>query len=185
MIHQRQIVSTLVMAGFLATALLLTSACKKADPIDRTKFEATYRAVKSIGGALEVGITYPKFGELLQTLVTEISITEDKVKTPEEKQLLGQYREIAQMYKDSYTIWKQRLAAHAYDTGIAGIPADRTDVTTEIRPLVAKYNLSTEPVTQSYTNVTYDTIANDSVQVIWAAAKEKMKALAENAGSRR
>ena len=56
--------------------------------INQQSFEGTNRAAKAIESSIAVGVNYIKFQELLQNLATEISIATDKIKSPEEKQLL-------------------------------------------------------------------------------------------------
>jgi hypothetical protein len=67
--------------------------------------DLVYRAAKTINAATSVGVTYAKFGDLVQNLATEISIAEDKVTTARERTVLEKYKAVLLAYKLSNDEW--------------------------------------------------------------------------------
>ncbi len=170
-------------ATILLAVLCVFNACTEDTPrpkppqIDATKFEPVYRAAKGIQGALTVGVNYAKFGELLQAFATEVSSAADKANRPEEQKVLGAYKEILSIYKDSFVIWQRDINEHNNPKGLAGLPVGEVDVRNEIVPIVEKYKLPTKARTQEYSGYKYKTISSESKQFLWQLADEKIRAV--------
>jgi hypothetical protein len=73
--------------------------------IDKKKFDNLYRSIKTIEGAIAVGVNYQKFCEMVQQLSAEISITKEISKNGLEKELLENGILILSVYHDSATLW--------------------------------------------------------------------------------
>lgn len=141
--------------------------------VDTKKFEGVYRAAKSIESSTEVGVPYLKFGDLLRNLATEVSIADDKAKTKKEREVLGIYSEALTMYRDSYTLWRYKVEG-------AWVLSGRIMVdSAEIEHIVEKYNLhkiDEYPIADAIAKECgfSTTISENSFQVIWTLAHEKL-----------
>ena len=153
--------------ALISFALLMGCAPK----IDQKKYENLHRAAKAIQGATAVGVSYQKFGELLQNLSTEISIANDKAKSDIEKELLKGYVDVLMTYHESATVWKHKIEGARYDW----IPSGQVYVERELQPIVSKYSLPTEKHVIRITGHKFDTISEDSIQVIWGKANEHLE----------
>lgn len=77
--------------------------------INQKEFEPLYRAGKEITGATEVGVTLPRYRELLQALATEVDIAEDKATSGAEKSLVSSYKQALVAFRDAETMWKAKI----------------------------------------------------------------------------
>jgi hypothetical protein len=68
-------------------------------------FEQVYRAGKVIEGATATGVTYVKYGELLQGLSTELSIAKDQPLNEADKKLVALYDGALVHYRVAGTLW--------------------------------------------------------------------------------
>ena len=57
-------------------------------------------------------MTYPKFGELLQGLSTEIAIAKDHEMNELDRKLIALYDEALEAYKFSAALWQRKIEAH-------------------------------------------------------------------------
>jgi len=141
---------------------------ESAPQINQSKFEAVNRAAKAIEGSIAVGINYRNFQASLQALATEILIAKDKMKSQEEKDMLGNYSEVLSMYKDSLTLWQHKIndrGEYDYITGKQGtIVAD-----SEVHAIAEMYNLSMAP------NESGVMLADEGIQTIWGAAQQQLE----------
>jgi hypothetical protein len=138
--------------------------------IDQKKFEPLYRSAKAVQASLAVGLTYAKFGELLQAFATEVSIAKDKASTAKESELVRLYREALLTLQDSNLLWKAKVAGAGYDF----IPDGRIIVAPELQPTVEKYQIQTRKERMQYSKTTFDSIAEESIQLVWAKAGEQL-----------
>lgn len=150
-------------------ALSLLVGCSP--KIDQKKYENLHRAAKAIEGATAVGVSYQKFGELLQNLSTEISIAKDKVKSDAEKELLKQYLDVLMTYHESATVWKHKIEGARYDW----IPRGQVYVESELQPIISKYSLPTESHVIRITAHKFQTISENAIQLIWDKAHESLE----------
>lgn len=98
------------LSVFIALVAVHASCTTPAPVVQKAKLEKLYRAGKTLASATEVGVNYQRFTELVQGLATEVSIASDAATTDGERRLLGLFREAADAYKDSLTIWTKKLA---------------------------------------------------------------------------
>lgn len=154
-------------------------------------YEPVYRVATELRSAQEVGMNRRRFGELLEKLATEISLTKDKAESAKEQRVIQGYTEVLQVYKDAASIWDVKLqvpelidlADQHPDVGNTdaiirkanfkmavtdGIPLNfYPEGSTGIDGLVTQYQL---PVKDSEG---WKTIPNDSVERVWSRARAK------------
>src|SRR4051794_15305078 len=87
-----------------AVAILAATGC---GGVDRAKLEPCYRAAKEIEGAVGVGLTYSKLGELVQRLNTEVGIARDAHPNAAEAKAIDLYAGAVDIYADSLALWKE------------------------------------------------------------------------------
>jgi len=121
--------------------------------IDRKKLEGLHRAGKAVEAALTVGVTYPKFVELLQSFWTEFLIAEDNATTESEKELARLYGTALTDYQDSAKFWNAKNVSNAQykllTDGGKWIVLDVGDVAdaetfASVEPLLVKYGILNE-----------------------------------------
>jgi hypothetical protein len=142
--------------------------------IDQKKFETLYRASKAVEGAIGVGVTYQEFGKLLQSFSTELSIANDRPRSPEEQQLVNRYTEALNVLVDSATVWKKKIQSSS-DTWkgqilykIVSNPVGKPSTDTELTPIIEKYGLETQ--NKSTYDVRFVSISPTSTQTLWTIA---------------
>lgn len=151
--------------------------CANCSKVDRKKFENLYRAGKAIDGATSVGVSYKKFGELLQNLATEIYVASDKAKSGNAKKMIESYSGILQMYKDSHLIWKYQIETPSS----CGLPSDQILVKPEMKYVIERYSLKRNKYVQKIRgwtivkDIDYITISEDSIKMVWLIAKNQLK----------
>lgn len=139
--------------------------------IDQKKYENLHRAAKAIQGATAVGVSYQKLQELLQNLSTEISIENDKTMSDLEKELLKGYVDVLMMYHESFIVWEHKIEGAKYDW----MPSGQIFVEEVLRPIISKYSLPTKQHVSRTTGSKFDIISEDSIQVIWGKANERLE----------
>jgi hypothetical protein len=141
------------------------------------KLDPLYRSMKAIEAATSVGVTYIKFGELIQSAATELSIAKDKAAADPEKQMIESFGNVLKTYSDSATIWKMKND----DTGdkpwhpgiIVGlIGSEGTAENIRNAALVTKYNLPTQE--GRIGTLGYRKIPDNSAQLIWGVASSEL-----------
>jgi len=114
----------------------------------------------TVEGAVAIGVTQAKFGELLQALSAEWLIAKDAVNTKEEQELARLYGDALVAYHDSATLW----AAMETETAETG----RIAVGEKLVPLVAQYHLPT------HTGIQVEILLPGAVPLVWAVAGERL-----------
>lgn len=155
----------------LFPAAWILVGCSAAPTINQKVFEPVYRAAKTIEGATGPGVTYPKFGELLQQLNTELVIARDQVKSDDEKKLLAQFGEVLEAYNFSMVLWKQKLE-HSRSVVPGKIFLGWMEVDPELAPNLTKYGLKPNAPDGSTSSLTID---DDAIQRTWSKAGEALK----------
>lgn len=138
--------------------------------VDQKKFEALYRAAKTIQASQTVGVNYQKFGDLMQAFATEISIAKDKASSPKEERLISAYAGALFTLHDSGALWKEQIDDARYEF----IPAGRIFVEAPIKPIVAKYSLPQK--THKGYGKPWQSISSTSIQLLWSKASEQIDA---------
>jgi hypothetical protein len=148
---------------------MITTGC--APRVDRKDFEPLYRSGKATSSATEIGVSYNTFSGLVQGLASEVSIANDRADNKAEKEMTKAYQEALAAYHASLVVWKNSIDGSRYDF----IPEGEIYVEDELKPIVAKYSLSTQSRNIEITGHQFETIPESSVQVIWASAGKFLK----------
>lgn len=162
-------------AGLLLSSmyLVVVAAISGCSPrVNQKDFESLYRSGKAISSAAEVGVNYSSFSTLVQELAREISIAKDRASNPVEKDMAKKYQEALTSYQDSLTVWKNSIDGASYDW----IPNGEIYVEDELKPLVTKYSLQTQPRSIEITGHNFETISDSAIQRIWANADKSLEA---------
>jgi hypothetical protein len=156
----------------------------------QSKFEPTYRAGKTLQIAIDNGVAYAKFNELLQAFATEISIAQDKSTTDAEKAVVLLFDDSLAGYKDSKALWDCQLQVgrmEGYDDQWKrnGQPIildrkilrkDWAKVFAEICPtipkILEKYSLPTENIKPNYADSW--TVVRNGVPAVWKVAADRL-----------
>lgn len=151
-------------------AAVVTVAAAAPVAVSTPIFEPVYRAAKALQGATVSGVTYIKFGELMQGLATEIGIAGDHKLNAVDKELLELYRAAFADYQASARIWKLKLGS-SQEMWKGEIPVSFQEHPNDSLVAVANsYGLPVENRTVQYGQGRYKTIPGNSVQVIWQHA---------------
>ncbi len=116
-------------------------------------------------------MNYQKFGELLQSLATELSIAKDKAKSDNEKELLKGFQEVLIAYQDSSTVWEGKIRSAGYNWILSG----QILVEPELDSIVKKYSLPTKSHEFQGSGNKYETISEDAIPMIWTKAREQLE----------
>jgi hypothetical protein len=95
-------------------------------------FDSAIRAASALVSAADVGVNYPRFGELLSTLVSEVDLVRSKVTTVEEGRIVNGLIAAVDAYRDSYTVWGLKIKHGA-------LLGSRTDI--RVFDLALKYDI--------------------------------------------
>src|ERR1700682_5467766 len=104
------------MWRIIALALcLVTVGCgssgtpHKQSKVTTAIFEPVYRAAKTVQGATQSGVSYVKFGEVMQQFSTELSIAKDHELNAADKKLFAHYQDAYDAYQFSKEMWSQKI----------------------------------------------------------------------------
>lgn len=89
----------------------MLAAC--GNPTEKAALARLDEAHKALQAAVQVGVTYVRFGELLQALAAEVLVAADKVTSEQGRERLTGYARAIEIYKDSMTLWRARLDSSA------------------------------------------------------------------------
>jgi hypothetical protein len=196
----RLIVALLLVAGVAGCSEV--PGLKPSKPELRPEvFEPVYRVAAELRAAQEVGMNRGRFGELLEKLATEVSLTKDKAESDRERQVAQGYSDVLQIYKDAAAVWDVKIRipelkqhAHEWYESHGQVTGDVKEIarvgnfevavadqiplnhypegSTGIDGVAARYHL---PVTDSNG---WKTIPGDSVERIWSQARTKTEQVA-------
>jgi hypothetical protein len=152
-----------------------TTAAKAppAPAVTQATFEPVYRASKAIQGATGPGVTYAKFGELLQGLSTEIAIAKDHQLNEADKKLLALYDDALTAYKFSAKLWSLKIEAHndywkdEIPVAFSGKPPGA-----DVAPGLTQYGLVPENRVLKLTGAKYQALPKEAIQFVWTKADE-------------
>jgi len=155
----------------LIVSILAISLLRCGTQLDQEKLKATYRVGKSLQSAQSLGTNYPKFGELLEQLLTEISIAKDAVETEQEREFLDLYSQALGVYNDSRMLWFAKIEG----AGVDFVPVGQILVGRKLAPIVKKYRLETDRHSHYYAvDGKFQTVSEESIQILWSKATKLM-----------
>jgi hypothetical protein len=160
----------IVTLALIALSLIfLSTGCSN---IDKNKFRELRKSARAIDKAVEdTLLPYGQFEELFQKMTDELTKTKALVITAEEKALLSSYEELLMTYQEGNLLWEHKIESSLY----GWIPTGRIYVDEKLRPVVEKYHFPTESHTVELTGHHFESIAADSLKVIWEKAHEQLK----------
>jgi hypothetical protein len=139
-------------AALAALATLLTNA----HAIDQQTFEPLHRAAKAMETAAQSNVSYERFGELAQSLATELLAAKEHAQSDEDRALVMLYTQAGLAYGDSLAFWRQKSSSSSPNVP-SGAPS--------IAPLVVRYAISTEGE---------DVDADAAMRLIWTVAAKAL-----------
>lgn len=140
--------------------------------VTKATFEPLYRAGKSVQGATASGVTYTKFGELLQALSTEIGIVKDHPLNAADRRLLALYEEAFGHYQVSSTLWQLKFESSS-KVWNGEIPVVLNGKAVNgLYDVAGAYDIPLTDHTMPYTGTKYATVPGDAPQRVWAKADE-------------
>lgn len=170
----------------VGTLLLAQLACSKKEPpaavatppppptVTTATFDPVYRAAKTIQGAIVSGVTYQKFGELMQSLSTEIEIAKDHKLNDADKKLLGLYQEAFAHYQVSLGLWTEKNnASEKWWKGEIPVWFEKHP-NPLLLAMAERYGIPVSDRTMEYGLGKYKSIPGDSVQRVWAEADKTL-----------
>lgn len=164
----------------LTVVVLIDGCAKSAPPPARANtkiFEPVYRAAKTVQGATQSGVSYMKYGELLQSLSTELSIARDQVSVnPADRELLAAFEQVYRDYSAAASLWKLKTEASG-ELWKGEIPIEfiGKNSSPEGKAIATGYRLPISERRAPYTNTTYLAIPGESMQMVWVYADDSLK----------
>jgi hypothetical protein len=140
-----------------------------APAIEYSKFQSLYRAARRIEAGISLGLSVPRFSELLESLATEQLLSMDACASATETEFSEQWRGVVVLYTDSLTLWRASQTQRDRRTGIGGIADGDIAVVGDVNPIVSRYGFKVEGRQQDF-GAQYDVISEDSIQVLWSRA---------------
>jgi hypothetical protein len=138
-------------------------------------FEPVYRASKALQGATTSGVTFVRFGELMQTFSTEIGIAKDHPLNDADKKLLPLYEQAFIDYQFSAALWHLKIECMVKFQGtcepvlwVVGMPA-----VNDTLKLAETYDL---PITERTSGIgmKYKSVPESSIQTVWTHADKTL-----------
>lgn len=149
------------------------------ESVTQATFESVYRAAKTVQGATETGVTYVKFGELLQALSTEVDIAKDHRLTGPDSKLLALYQQALGHYAVSASLWKLKIDTGDSDGSVwhgeIPVSVNGEAVPQDMQALITAYHLPLNEGRMKYTGTRYKALPADSVQRVWKVAEATLK----------
>lgn len=154
------------------------SAAPPPPKVTTATFDPVYRAGKAIEGATAAGVSYVKFGELMQGFSTEIGIAKDHRLNEADRRLLAVYEKAFEHYQASAVLWKFKLDAGDAFKGEIPVEIDGKQLI-PLETLTGTYKLTVEARTMSYTGKRYKAVPGDSAQRVWQTASATLQEATE------
>jgi len=105
-----------------------------------------YRSLRMLQGATSVGVSFQRYGELLQSFSGEVLILRDRATTPADKYVADAYATALSHYKDSYDLWSEKVD----DAQYSWIPKGNIAVTGKVADIVQRQGIPTDPLKSPY-----------------------------------
>jgi len=174
----------ILLSMLLAVAIGCRDSASGND-IAKVKYAGVSRAAKALEAGIAVGVTNPKLNDLMQNLYTEIYVARDQVSTEDEKTLLRQYEDAANVYLDSLRLWNKQEKGEIWVCA-ADVPKGAETMSDcvgrdpgNVVSIAQKYNL---PIAMhqlkilSNLSMVHGTVPASSVQDIWKVGGQKLAA---------
>jgi hypothetical protein len=114
-----------------------------------------------------MGVSKPTYDALLQDAAAQVLMLRDLVAEPSDSAIFRHYATAVEKYKDASTLWSEQIDDARYDW----LPKGRIVLN---NPAIAeRYKLATTSHKMPYSGSEYRTVASESIQEIWASAKQQ------------
>jgi hypothetical protein len=160
------------LLGILGAAISLGCSkqldppASKAPTITQATFEPVYRASKAILGATAPGVTYQRFGELLQAFSTELEIAKDHQMNDLDHSLMKLYQESFAAYQFSAMIWHWKIENTTHDWMKGEVPA-----AAEMADRISRFGIKvTDRVFYGRHLEMFD--PDSAIQLVWQKARD-------------
>ena len=130
---------------------------------DRNKFGQAEHIAQDIQRSITAGAEYQGFSQLVNQLSSELSGLKTKAKSEKEKELLRDYSDLLDMYKDGLLLLKYKMEFSRYSF----VPKGLIYVGQDIEPIVEKYKLETKDHIFQPTLQAWKSIPGDSINAVW------------------
>jgi hypothetical protein len=139
-----------LIAGAIAwlLAACTSSAEKEAVAQEKEALAQVDRSHKILQGAVQVGVTYVRFGELLQALAGERLVAKEKVTSTQGLTRIEAYARAIDFYRDGMTLWHARIDRDYFDSAV---------------PILKQHGFSTDATGSNYT-------LGAARKILWAKA---------------
>lgn len=156
-------------ALILSAALVTSIACGAVVPahLDQQRFDGVHRAARAVRENVNTGVTLLTFRELTGTYATEVSLANDKASSVIEKQFLTLHSAALGAYRDSLTVWNEKLTQNNGPRIYANI----SQTSRGLERLADDYPIE---VKRDGTLVSFE--ADPAMQTMWSRASAKLDA---------
>jgi cytochrome c2 len=165
-----QIMRKSLLQPEVLTALMVAFLIGCKAKIDQEKFDPLNRAGRAIQGALQSGVSYPRFTELLQAFSTEVLVAQDKVNSDVETELVKSYSDAFSIYSDSAELWR---AFNSYS--LEGCYSGHVALNSMTESIIDKYGIYASTCEGDYGRPKRS-VSKDAFKDIWRRAEAPMEA---------
>jgi len=143
--------------------IILLASVSCTSEFDRNKFVQAEHFAQEIQRSITAGAEYRQFSQLVNQLSSELTGLKTKAKSEKEKELLKDYSDLLDMYKDGLLLLKYRMefSSHSF------VPKGLIYVGQDIEPIVEKYKLETKDHIFQPTSQAWKSIPEGSVNAVW------------------
>ena len=107
----------------------------------------------------------------MQQLSDELVEARGRISTNEEKDLLKEYSELLNFYRDGLQLWRYQLDFPFLSSELKGC----IYVGQDVEPIVIKYRLTTKTHIYKPTGQQWKSIDEDSITIIWRNADDQLR----------
>jgi hypothetical protein len=152
-----------VRSAALALLVLITGCGEGESPL-----AGVYRALKMVGGATAVGVTYPRYIELVQVVSGEILMAKQRLRTAKDRDAYEHYVRALATHKDACDMWSRKM-----DPKYASIvPEGKILVTGKLEDIASRHGLTLEKGSGTLSQLEY--VSEDALQLLWAEAEKQV-----------
>jgi hypothetical protein len=135
-----------MLRAVVVCVAIALAGCQQSRETAQQRYVPLYRAARTLDAALEVGVPYVEYGQLVQRLSTEVLVASDHAMADEEREMVKAYETALTAYKDSLSVWRAKIEAPPTVDGfhtsrLEGLTEGDFIVTDEIAAILSRYNI--------------------------------------------
>jgi len=111
--------SLLLTAVFLVIVIILYNMYS--NHVDEEKFKDVERAATALNSAIDVGVNFIRFSELLQDLALELEMAKKNNFNAEEEKVINLYADILRLYDASSTVWYGSIESRSWKSIVSDL----------------------------------------------------------------